>query len=111
MVGYGFKAKGDDIAGAPRVGSRVSWAIPQAGVVLLLPLVSVLPAVGGALGDHSGDDVLFGVVYISMFFLAAAAVWVVIYRIQRGARNRHTGLPRPIKRRRARGPLKNARLD
>jgi hypothetical protein len=38
-----------------------------------------------------------------MFLLATAALCVVIYGIQRGARKRHTKLPRPIKRRRVRG--------
>jgi hypothetical protein len=43
--------------------------------------------------------------------LAVAVLAVIIFRIVRSVRNPHTGLPRPIRRRRARGPLKSGRLD
>ena len=99
------------MTGKPRVRSEVSWAITEAGVALLLAILFVSPAVGLAPDDHSDDDSLFGVVYISMCLLATAALCVVIYWIQRGARNRHTKLPRPIKRRRVRGPLKTGHLN
>jgi protein-S-isoprenylcysteine O-methyltransferase Ste14 len=80
-----------------------------AAIVLVAVILFVSPTV--AHDGHWDEDSTFGVLYISLFFIAAAVALVIIFRIQRGARNRHTGLPRPIKRRRVRGPLKNGRLN
>lgn len=78
-------------------------------VILVAAILSVSPTV--AHDGYSEEDSTFGLVYIGLFFIAAVVAVVVIYRIQLAARNRHTGLPRPIKRRRVRGPLKNGRLN
>ena len=57
---------------------------------------------------HAEDEItLFGVLYLSGFVLAGVVAAVIILWLQRRARNPSTGLPRPIKRRRAKGPLKN----
>ena len=77
-----------------------------AAIVLLAAMFSVLAATVAADDGHSDGDSVFGIVYISLFFAAVAIGLIIIVWSQRGARNRHTGLPRPIKRRRARGPLK-----
>ena len=93
------------------VGSRVSWAITHAAGVLLVAVLSISPALAQAIDGDSDGDLLFGVLYISLFVLVATAGSIIIYQMRRRARNQHTGLPRPIKRRRARGPLKSGRLN
>lgn len=89
----------------------MSWAITQAVRVLLLALLSISPALAQASDSETNGDLPFVVVYVGLSVLAATAGSIVIYRMRRRTRNRHTGLPRPIKRRRARGPLKNKNLN
>jgi len=93
------------------VGSRVSRAIMQATGVLLVATPAISRAIAQAMDGDSDGDVLFGAVYVSVCVLAVTAGSIIIHRMRRRARNRHTGLPRPIKRRRVRGPLKNKNLD
>jgi hypothetical protein len=96
----------------PRVGARVSSPVTQAAVVTLLAILFGLPTVGHAThGQSSADESLFYRVYTGLILLVVAVGFVIIYWIRRGVHNRHTGLPRTIKRRRARGPLKSGRLD
>jgi len=80
-----------------------------AAIVLVAAVLFVSATV--AHDGHSEEDSMFGVVYISLLSIGAAVALVIIYRIHLRGRNRHTGLPRPIKRRRVRGPLKNGRLN
>ena len=80
-------------------------------IVLLAAMLSVSTAIALADDGHSDGDSIFGIVYVSLFFAAAAIGLIIIVLTQRTARNRHTGLPRPIKRRRARGPLKTGPLN
>jgi hypothetical protein len=70
-----------------------------------------VPATALADDGHPDDDSVFGVVYIGMFLVADVVVLVIILQLQRRARNPSTGLSRPVKRRRARGPLKNGRIS
>ena len=93
------------------VESRISRAIMQAAGVLLFASPAISPAIAQAMDSDSEGDLLFGRVYISLYVLAATAASLIIHRMRRRARNRHTGLPRPIKRRRARGPLKDKNLN
>jgi len=96
----------------PRVGARVSSPVTQAAVVTLLAILFGLPTVGHAIhGQSSADESLFYRVYTGLILLVVAVGLVIIYWIRRGVHNLHTGLPRTIKRRRVRGPLKSGRLD
>jgi peptidoglycan/LPS O-acetylase OafA/YrhL len=88
----------------------VSSATRVATILLLAAMLSISAAVALADDGHSDDDSVFGVVYIGMLLVADVVVLVIILQLQRPARNPHTGLPRPVKRRRVRGPLKNGRI-
>jgi peptidoglycan/LPS O-acetylase OafA/YrhL len=105
---------------SPRRGAPADEAIIPVGVLLatcaamILVLAAMLflsPAVALADDGHSDDDSVFGLVYIGIFFVAAVVALVIILQLQRRARNPSTGLPRRVKRRRARGPLKNGRIS
>ena len=89
------------------------WVVCAGGaaIVLLAATLSVLAAIALADDGHSDSDSIFGIVYVGLLFAAAAIGLIIIVWIQRRTRNRHTGLPRPIKRRRARGPLKTGPLN
>jgi hypothetical protein len=76
---------------------------------LLVVTVFLLPSVTLAETGDSEHYSIFGIVYLGLFFAAAVVVLVFIFLSQRRERNPHTGLSRPIKRRRARGPLKSGR--
>lgn len=81
-----------------------------ATLTLLLELSAPLSVVVADTG-HSEHESLFGVFYVGFFFAAVAVGLVIIFRIQRRSRNPHTGLPRPVKPRRARGPISKGRLQ
>ena len=69
---------------------------------------TALPSSAFAGIAHAEDETtLFGVLYLSGFVLVGVVAAVIILWLQRRARNPSTGLPRPVKRRRAKGPLKN----
>jgi hypothetical protein len=56
-------------------------------------------------GHAEDEPTLFGILYLGGFVLAAVVALVIILWLQRGDRNPATGLPRPIRRRRARGTM------
>jgi peptidoglycan/LPS O-acetylase OafA/YrhL len=88
----------------------VSFATRGAAILLLAAMLSLSPSLALADDGHSDNDSMFGVVYIGMFFVVAVVALLIILQLQRRARNPHTGLLRPVKRRRVRGPIKNGRV-
>lgn len=77
------------------------------GVVqsLVLATCPLWPSAVIADVGHEHPEPLFAVTYVSAILLGLLVAGFVIVRLQRRARNPHTGLRRPLKARRARGPL------
>ena len=73
----------------------------------LLPVVPwTRPLLAWADTGHGEDEItLFNILYLGGFVLATVIAAIVIIWLQRRERNPSTGLPRPIRRRRVKGPL------
>jgi hypothetical protein len=75
-----------------------------------IPLVLVLAS--SAAGVHDGGDrVSAGEwLYVGEAAIALIVLLVIVVLARAGHRNPHTGLPSPIKRKRARGPLSKLKI-
>jgi hypothetical protein len=75
-----------------------------------IPLVLVLAS--SAAGVHDGGDrVSAGEwLYVGEVVIALIVLLVIVVLVRGGHRNPHTGLPSPIRRKRARGPLSKLKI-
>ena len=74
--------------------------------LLVVLLCVTQPLLAWADTGHGEDEItLFSILYLGGFVLATVIAAIVIIWLQRRERNPSTGLPRPIRRRRAKGPL------
>ncbi len=80
-----------------------------AKVAIIAIVLAVVAGAASSAFAHEAEaqaDKVFGIVYVSAFVVAdVIGIGILIWMLRRH-RNPFTGLPRPIKRRRARGTLR-----
>ena len=88
-----------------RVSLRGTGAAAWIVQSLVIASSIVIPASILADTGHPEEGSLFGMFYVGGLLAATTLAVIIIAWLRRRDRNPSTGLPRPVRRRRARGPL------